>query len=164
MKNRSIPSSSPSLPHQHHHYPPIMSTSLLSLLVFHGSPLDFIKYRHAVLLLTYPENQQSMFHIIGPPGEFKFVEVTGANPTQSAKLERNIPVANVSASISREMIRDACARVKVRNDVPGWNCQNWVGEALTELVKIGCCTEMQRSVAVDGMVDACLEARDERFA
>nr|XP_001399016.2 hypothetical protein ANI_1_1428164 [Aspergillus niger CBS 513.88] len=100
-----------------------MSTSLLSLLVFHGSPLDFIKYRHAVLLLTYPDNQQSMFHIIGPPGEFKFVEVTGANPTQSAKLERNIPVAN-----------------------------------------IGCCTEMQRGVAVDGMVDACLEARDERFA
>ncbi|OJI90412.1 hypothetical protein ASPTUDRAFT_111680 [Aspergillus tubingensis CBS 134.48] len=101
------------------------TTTTLSLLVFHGSPLDFIKYRHAVLLLTtYPDNQQSMFHITGPPGGFKFVEVTGANPTQSAKLERNIPV----------------------------------------LVKIGCCTEVQRGLAVDGMVDACLEARDERFA
>ncbi|PWY63246.1 hypothetical protein BO83DRAFT_431927 [Aspergillus eucalypticola CBS 122712] len=134
------------------------TTATLSLLVFHGSPLDFIKYRHAVLLLTtYPDNQQSMFHITGPPGEFKFVEVTGANPTQSAKLERNIPVVTT-------MVRDACARVKVRNDLPGWNCQNWVGEALSELVKIGCCTEVQRGLAVDGMVDACLEARDERFA
>ncbi|PYH28933.1 uncharacterized protein BO87DRAFT_449963 [Aspergillus neoniger CBS 115656] len=134
------------------------TTTTLSLLVFHGSPLDFIKYRHAVLLLTtYPDNQQSMFHITGPPGEFKFVEVTGANPTQSAKLERNIPVVTT-------IVRDACARVKVRNDLPGWNCQNWVGEALSELVKIGCCTEVQRGLAVDGMVDACLEARDERFA
>ncbi|BCS10206.1 hypothetical protein ALUC_31023S [Aspergillus luchuensis] len=71
------------------------TTTTLSLLVFHGSPLDFIKYRHAVLLLTtYPDNQQSMFHITGPPGEFKFVEVTGTNPTQSAKLERNIPVVS----------------------------------------------------------------------
>ncbi|RAK88135.1 hypothetical protein BO79DRAFT_149164 [Aspergillus costaricaensis CBS 115574] len=148
-----------------------LTTTTLSLLVFHGSPLDFIKYRHAVLLLTtYPDNQQSMFHITGPPGGFKFVEVTGANPTQSAKLERNIPVVttvsgdNNSTTISRKMIRDACARVKVRNDLPGWNCQNWVGEALSELVKIGCCTEVQRGLAVDGMVDACLEARDERFA
>ncbi|OJZ84040.1 hypothetical protein ASPFODRAFT_63124 [Aspergillus luchuensis CBS 106.47] len=147
------------------------TTTTLSLLVFHGSPLDFIKYRHAVLLLTtYPDNQQSMFHITGPPGEFKFVEVTGTNPTQSAKLERNIPVVstvsgdNKSTTISRKMVRDACARVKVRNDLPGWNCQNWVGEALSELVKIGCCTEVQRGLAVDGMVDACLEARDERFA
>ncbi|GKZ29356.1 hypothetical protein AbraIFM66950_004488 [Aspergillus brasiliensis] len=140
-------------------------TITLSLLVFHGSPIDFIKYRHAVLLVTYPDNQPSMFHITGNPGNFKFVEVTGANPTQSAKLERNILVSKVSdPSISKESIRDACARVKVRNDVLGWNCQNWVGEALSELVALGCCSEKERGDAVDGMVDACAEARDERFA
>lgn len=57
----------------------------------------------------------------------------------------------------------ACLRTPVRNgrDDLDWNCQNWVGEALTELVEIGCVTEKERSAAIDEMVDVILDAELE---
>ncbi|CAI7610763.1 unnamed protein product [Penicillium pancosmium] len=110
----------------------------LTIAVFRGDPLDWAIYRHTAL---HP----------GTPAD------TGL------KIEALITVSNPSDEITKNMIEKACVQTPVRNDPhhQDWNCHNWVGEALTELVAIGCLTEEQRSQGITRMVDACLEAEEE---
>jgi hypothetical protein len=53
----------------------------------------------------------------------------------------------------------------VRNEPSNrdWNCQNWVGEALSGLVAVGAVTVEQRGLAIGAMTDVILEAEDEEF-
>ncbi|KAF4772614.1 hypothetical protein HAV15_011201 [Penicillium sp. str.  len=49
------------------------------------------------------------------------------------------------------------ARLRNSNSGRDWNCQNWVGEVLTELVKIGCLTKEERAAAIGKIVETILE-------
>jgi hypothetical protein len=48
----------------------------------------------------------------------------------------------------------------IQNEVVNdWNSQNWVAEALSNLVSIGCMSEEQRLNAVNRMIDVCIKAK-----
>jgi hypothetical protein len=70
-----------------------------------------------------------------------------------------IPVCTVPDSVTKAQIIFACACTSVRNSNSDrdWNCQNWVGEAPTELVKIGCLTKEERAAAIGEIVETILE-------
>lgn len=74
-----------------------------------------------------------------------------------------IPVSTAPDSVTKAMILSACTSTSVRNTNldRDWNCQNWVGDALTELVKAGCLTTEERKVAIGRMVEIILEAEQE---
>jgi hypothetical protein len=58
------------------------------------------------------------------------------------------------------MIHNACANTLIQNELgKGWNSQNWVAEALSNLVSIGCMSEEQRLNAVNRMIDVRLRAK-----
>lgn len=133
----------------------------ISLLVYKGVPVDFSKYRHTALHALYSDGQYDWLHAVGAHPFFKFQKDT-ENPISEPPIAW-IPVCTVPDSVTREKIICACACTPVRNGNSDrdWNCQNWVGEALTELVKIGCLTKEERGVAIGKMVEIILEAELE---
>ena len=135
----------------------------ITIAVFRGDPLDWAMYRHTAIHIQYADGEENLLHVSGAHPFFQYTP-ENANPARiQLKLEALIHVSNPSDAITKSMIQSACAQTPVRNDPRNqdWNCHNWVGEALTGLVAIGCVTEEERSAAITRMVDACLEAEDE---
>lgn len=45
----------------------------ITILIFKGEPLDYQRYRHTSLHITFPDNQEPFVtHAVGPPGEYEF--------------------------------------------------------------------------------------------
>jgi hypothetical protein len=133
----------------------------ISLLVYKGVPVDFSKYRHTALHALYSDGQHDWLHAVGAHPFFKF-QKDSENPMSEPPLAW-IPVCTVPDSVPKAKIIFACACTSVRNGNSDrdWNCQNWVGEALTELGKIGCLTKEERGAAIGKMVETILEAELE---
>ncbi|KAJ5551007.1 hypothetical protein N7535_001054 [Penicillium sp. DV-2018c] len=137
-----------------------MSTQI-SILVYKGAPVDFSKYRHTALHAQYPTGESDWLHVVGAHPFFKFQQ-DSKNPVSEAPIAM-IPVCIAPESLSKVMIHMVCASTPVRNTNRDrdWNCQNWVGEALAKLVKVGCLSEEERRVAIGKMVEIILEAELE---
>lgn len=135
----------------------------LTIAVFRGDPLDWAIYRHTALHVRYIDGDDQILHVTGAHPFFEYSPQPGTPADTGLKIEALITVSNPSDEITKNMIEKACVQTPVRNDPhhQDWNCHNWVGEALTELVAIGCLTEEQRSQGITRMVDACLEAEEE---
>ncbi|KAJ5105872.1 hypothetical protein NUU61_003219 [Penicillium alfredii] len=133
-----------------------------TIAVFVGDPVDFVKFRHVAIHIRFADGEDNLVHVVGAHPFFIFTNEE-RDPTTTRQLAVLIPVASAPDTIAKRAIQKACAATPVRNDLhhQDWNCQNWVGEALSELVEIGCVTEEQRSAAIAQMMDACLEAKDE---
>ncbi|KAJ5130467.1 uncharacterized protein N7515_006506 [Penicillium bovifimosum] len=136
-------------------------TTQISILVYKGVPVDFTKYRHTALHAQYPTGESDWLHVVGAHPFFKF-QKDSQNPSSEPPIA-SIPVSTAPESVSKFVIHMACASTPVRNRNRDrdWNCQNWVGEALAELVKVGCLTEEERRLAIGEMVEIILEAELE---
>lgn len=135
-------------------------TTRISIAVFIGTPLDLTETRHTALYVRYPDGDEGMMHITGPLNFFSYA-YDRKDPSKSRKLVALIEVTSLTTPVKKEEVRAACRDTKVRNDLKDWNCQNWVGDALSSLVDIGYVTAQERSVALDRMVDVCIDAKDE---
>ncbi|KAJ5749202.1 uncharacterized protein N7511_010898 [Penicillium nucicola] len=133
----------------------------LSILVYKGTPIDFPRYRHTALHALYTKNDYEWLHVVAAHPFFKF-QKDRHNPISEEPIAW-IPVCTVPEAVTRAMIHAACSRTTVRNEPTDrdWNGQNWVGEALAELVDVGALSFEQRSLAIGVMTDVILEAEDE---
>ncbi|KAJ5467665.1 hypothetical protein N7475_005417 [Penicillium sp. IBT 31633x] len=133
----------------------------ISLLVYKGVPVDFSKYRHTALHALYPDGEHDWLHVVGGHPFFKF-QKDSQDPISDPPIAW-IPVSTAPDSVTKAMILSACTSTSVRNTNldRDWNCQNWVGDALTELVKAGCLTTEERKVAIGKMVEIIVEAEQE---
>ncbi|KAL2706063.1 hypothetical protein AAEP93_001313 [Penicillium crustosum] len=133
----------------------------ISVLVYKGVPVDFSKYRHTALRALYSDGQYDWLHVVGSHPFFKF-QKDSENPMSEEPIAW-ITVCTAPNSVTKAKIISACACTSVRNSNSDrdWNCQNWVGDALTELVKIGCLTNEERAAAISKMVETILEAELE---
>ncbi|KAE8351173.1 hypothetical protein BDV28DRAFT_158997 [Aspergillus coremiiformis] len=135
-----------------------------SILIYTGSPLDYPEYRHTALHFAYATGTTSTMHVVGTQGFFIFQEDVDLDPYDTgAELAKTVSVAEIDGSVSAGTIRRAVSATPVKNgrEDLDWNCQNWVGDALMMLVDRGVLSAEVRDKAVDGMVDGCLEARDQ---
>ncbi|KAJ5539787.1 hypothetical protein N7513_008119 [Penicillium frequentans] len=139
-----------------------MATTI-SVVVFRGDPVDWAMYRHTALHVQYADGEDMILHVTGAHPFFEYTPMNNHLKDLNLTIVASILVSTPPDWITKSMIHNACAATPVRNDPrhTDWNCQNWVGEALTRLVAIGCVTETERLDAVSRMVDACLEAGDE---
>ena len=133
----------------------------ISLLVYKGVPVDFSQYRHTALHVLHSEDEYDWLHVVGAHPFFNF-QKDPQNPIPESPVAW-IPVCTAPDSITRAMIHFACMSTPVRNGNGDrdWNCQNWVGEALSGLVDIGCVTKQERSAAIGKMVEIILDAELE---
>ncbi|KAB8073649.1 hypothetical protein BDV29DRAFT_175139 [Aspergillus leporis] len=138
-----------------------MSTKT-SILIYIGSPLDYSEYRHTALHFEFPPGNTSTMHVVGTQGLFVFQEDVNQDPHDGGDLAKTVPVGDIEPSVSAEAIRRAVSATVIKNGRQDldWNCQNWVGDALANLVSRGLLSREVRERAVDGMVEACLEAGD----
>ncbi|EEH41496.1 hypothetical protein PAAG_03059 [Paracoccidioides lutzii Pb01] len=135
------------------------------ILVYAGDPVDLCKYRHASLFIRFGDELPdcgTLFHITGAQRSFQFEEQPGYNPLKSSKLRNMVEVGDISAQVSN--VRFILATTRVRNGIEDadWNCQNWVGDALQKFVEQRWLRAEQRDVAIDHMVQTCLQATDEK--
>lgn len=143
----------------------------LWILVWVGEPLDYPRYRHAAIYVEFDDrenrnrNNGTLFHVIGTLGLFDFRENPGYNPAGDSTLRKKVEVGRVPDQVSPPTLRSVLAVTNVRNSNQDadWNCQNWVGDALRRLVGLGWLSSEQMDVALDAMVDACLEAEDTEY-
>ncbi|CAI7671368.1 unnamed protein product [Penicillium bialowiezense] len=139
--------------------------SRISILVFVASPLDYARYRHAALYIQYDdaEIKSSVAEVVGTTGFYSYSErVNWEIPVLSTNLARTVPVSTISESIPASALREIISQTPIPNtEMDDWNSQDWVSDALGRLVEIGCLDESARDTALDGMVNAVLEAGDE---
>lgn len=135
----------------------------LYVLVYKGEPLDYHEYRHTALYLKLPDNQSFIMHILGTQGMFEYAQIKNKDPSVVGSLAKVVPVADISEVIGSGPIQSTVAKTLVQNgplDLD-WNCQHWVGDALSKLAERKYITVAERAEAIDRMMDACLEAMDD---
>lgn len=100
-------------------------------------------------------------HIVGSPGYYTFEQMDNYKPEESRRLVRQISVAELQDWVTEVSVKGLVSRTPIKNTELDWNCQNWVGDALTRMVGSGYLSAAQRASAVNVMTDVCLEAKDE---
>ncbi|PKY04403.1 hypothetical protein P168DRAFT_269291 [Aspergillus campestris IBT 28561] len=138
-------------------------TTKAYILVYEGTPLDYTEYRHTALHFVFAQGSSRTMHVVGTQGLFEFEEGVDQDPSEGGELVRMIPVADIPRSVAGPAIKKAVSATPVKNGRADleWNCQNWVGDALAQMVEGGFVTAAERAAAIDSMVDACLEAKDD---
>lgn len=142
----------------------IMSSSpaSISILVFRGEPLDYQRYRHTSLHISFTDDQDPFVaHAVGPPGEYEFQIREPYDSTELQDIVRTVTVGNSLASVDRGQIIEVLRAVPVRNYDAEFNCQIWVEAALRRLRDMRLLGSEAYTEGVDGMVDAIAEAEDE---
>ncbi|AEO71898.1 uncharacterized protein THITE_2124771 [Thermothielavioides terrestris NRRL 8126] len=138
----------------------------LSVIVFSGDPLDLPETRHTGLYIEHLNEDGSIIgrnflHVTGSAGIFQREESIERNPTGSELFTGSVHVATIVATGSSDRrLRNAIWATPVNNAEYDWNCQSWVGDALTSCVNAGLISTEQRDMAIDGMAELILQATD----
>lgn len=86
--------------------------------------------------------------------------------TLLSDLGRIIPVAEIPSITPISALRSIVAATPIADNGGGdgdWNSQDWVGNALDRLVAAGYLDRNTRDRGIDRMIDAVLEAKDEKI-
>jgi hypothetical protein len=134
----------------------------ISILVFKGEPLDYQRYRHTSLHISFTDDQDPFVaHAVGPPGEYEFQIRKPYDSTESQGIVRTVRVDNSLVSVGRAQLINVLRAVPVRNRDAEFNCQIWVEAALRRLRDLRLLSSEAYTEGVDGMVDVIAEAEDE---
>lgn len=143
---------------------PSKSKYTIYIVVHKGNPIDFSKYRHTGLWCV-PEDGPLYyyFHVTGFTGGFIFERRQDFDPETSKTYAKKITVGKTKHSLTSSELGSLMESVSVANDDPEFSCQHWVDAALTALHYAGYLTAEQCNAGVDKMIDAIMEAEDERL-
>jgi len=136
-----------------------MSASL-SIIIYKGSPVDAPEFRHTALFLEIPGSNSLLLHIVGTSGIFQPQVKQNEDPSKSQKFVRRIAVAKIQGQ-SKNAIQSRIMATPIKNSDKSWNCQHWVGDALTRLSNVGWISPATRKTAVDTMASVVIDAPDE---
>ncbi|KAI1939094.1 hypothetical protein LOZ66_003174 [Ophidiomyces ophidiicola] len=140
-----------------------MPETFIEIIVWRGFPNNDDKTtRHAALFIR-EEGAESgdVLHTSGAPQHFVLQAMLGYQPATSDRLTGTVRVAKVSQTL--DSIRAIAETTPINNCENGWNCQNWVGDALNKLVENNVITVSEKSNAIDLMVDILLEGADDQY-
>jgi hypothetical protein len=101
-------------------------------------------------------------HIVGPTQEYQLEVRENYIPSRSRLFENEINVGWVKVlELTKSELVAIVSKTPVDNASRGFNCQVWVGDALKLLVEEGYIELEEYLSAVNGMIDATMEAKDE---
>lgn len=73
-------------------------------------------------------------------------------------------VGKFSEGVSIAQLREVIGGTPIPRVIKDWNSQNWVGDVLARLVEAGYLDAGDSERGLDGMVEAIMEAGDEKIA
>lgn len=85
------------------------------------------------------------------------------NTLTAADLARVIQVSSLPDTVPVSSLQRTVAETPILDDDADWNSQNWVGDTLERLVAAGYLSAEAQGRGLDEMVDAVMEATDEKF-
>lgn len=132
----------------------------LSIIVYRGDPVDLPRTRHTALFVIFADNSTVLIHATGAAGFFSVEQRPQAQPRKSQNFEQDIPVATIGGK-TRAEVQSTIAATPTNNSTHDWDCQKWVGDALTRLSNLGWITGEAESDGISKMVDVLWEAKDE---
>lgn len=139
-----------------------LSPASITILIFKGEPLDYQRYRHTSLHVTFPDQQEPFVaHAVGPPGEYEFQVRELYDSTEVQGIVRTVKVGASLVPVDRDQMIDILRAVPVRNWDVEFNCQIWVEAAVGRLRDLRMLSSEAYTEGLDGMVDAIAEAEDE---
>lgn len=134
----------------------------LTINIFAGDPIDLQTTRHTGFLLEYSDGAHLVIHVMGSYAFFQLEEIwNGPKPVHADGLIRGVTVGTWRTSEDDK--HDLLAVIRntpINNAERGWNCQNWIGDALQMLEAEGLLSHGAVQAAGDAMVDTILEAKD----
>ena len=132
----------------------------LSIIVYEGSPVDAPEYRHTALFLDISGQSTTLLDIKGAIGFFRVETRSAVDPIDTMKFIKKIPVGVIQGQ-TKLAIEEEIKSTPLLNTERGWNCQSWVGDALTKLSDRHWITDDERLTAIDVMAGVIVEAPDE---
>lgn len=136
-----------------------MSTDI-KLITFNG-PLhdDDNTTRHVALFCVFPDESNVMMEIFGGTGAWSFRPREDFDPYGCKKYRGAIPVAVIPGKENVQLIQEAIKNTAIQNGHTDfeYNCQSWVCEALSQLVRYNFLTKDQRENIVGAMLDNLLD-------
>jgi hypothetical protein len=136
------------------------------ILVFAGTPSGDPKSAHTSIYLEHEgdsENKGTNFQLVGRHPVFRLEHRESYNPSSKGNLRGKVPVRHLPTSASRSEVSSLFADTRVKNSLEDadWNCRNWVGDVLQNMVGRKWLTMGERDKALDKMIDLCLDIEDE---
>ncbi|PGH23623.1 hypothetical protein AJ80_02229 [Polytolypa hystricis UAMH7299] len=122
---------------------------------------DFKTTRHCALFFRPEVNKiGEILHASGSPQNYVLQRITGYKAESSHRLVGSVRV--LESSQTPDTLRAIAEQVPVNNNESGWNCQNWVGDALARFVQKNLITAAERSTILDEMIDIVLQSEDDQ--
>ncbi|KFY29719.1 hypothetical protein V494_08527 [Pseudogymnoascus sp. VKM F-4513 (FW-928)] len=132
------------------------------IAVYEGQPVDFQKFRHVALWFGFDNGADKVvIHITGPNQEYKLEVRENYNPAESNLFQKWVEVGRIKSNLTKSQLVAYVSRTHIDNDSQGFNCQVWVGDALKLLSQGGYIEHAEYMNAVDNMISATMEAKDE---
>lgn len=132
------------------------------IAVYKSEPLDYQKFRHVALWFEFDNGADSVvIHIVGPTQDYQLEVRENYNPAGSRLFEKEVKVGWTKVDLTKSQLVDIVSKTPIDNTSRGFNCQEWVGDALKLLAQEGYIEQEEYLGAVDGMIDATMEAEDE---
>ncbi|KAI8969542.1 hypothetical protein BD414DRAFT_450219 [Trametes punicea] len=78
------------------------------------------------------ETKHFIYQANGDEGELE-LDVREANPKASTRFCKQIDVSDLDNDNTITQVKELLAQQPMKNDIPSWNCQDWVMEALEAL-------------------------------
>ena len=134
----------------------------LSINIYVGDPLDLQTTRHTGFLIQWSDGDNLVIHVMGSHEFFELEEIwNGPKPSRRDGCIRSVPVVTWCTSRDEKFkVRNILRDTPINNSERGWNCQNWIGDALQILEARGLISSDAVRKASDEMVDAIMEAKD----
>ncbi|KAJ3571332.1 hypothetical protein NPX13_g5412 [Xylaria arbuscula] len=133
----------------------------IEIVIFRAEPLYYQKKRHTAIHMISEKGEHFMYHIRGSQRDFSFEARRGYNPTESNTFAKRIPIEWLAHPLAAAEMGTILSNVPIDNRGDGYNCQQWVGDALDHLVAEKLLSRKAVDGAIDGMVDAIMDAKDE---
>lgn len=132
------------------------------IAVYKSEPLDYQKFRHVALWFEFDNGADSVaIHIVGPNQDYQLQVREHYNPAGSRLFEKEVQVGWAKAGSTKSQLVDIVSKTPIDNTSRGFNFQVWVVDALNLLAQEGYIDQEDYLGAVDRMIDATMDAKDE---
>jgi hypothetical protein len=131
------------------------------IVIYRGDPVDLMETRHTAFYIEFSDGTKTLMHATGGHGFFRVEEERNPRDPKYSTRFACLVYVGIVRSIDKSDFCSCIQTTPVDNTTRGWNCQNWIGDALKRMVLKSWISSTDESNAVSTMVDVVMLAGNE---